>query len=63
MINFFKEIVWKQLAMLDQEVREEWQKVDVRDTNGLGRLPLSEVCGQREAEGGEESAAAGGGPA
>lgn len=50
---FFKELFGKQLAMLDQEVREEWQKVDVRDTNGLGgRLPFLKYVDREEMEGG-----------
>lgn len=52
--------------MLDQEVREEWQKVDIRDTNGLGvNCPfLKYVDSRRNGRWWtEESAADGDGPA
>lgn len=43
------------VAMLDQEVREEWQKVDVRDTSGLGGgCPFLKCVDREEMEGGGE---------
>lgn len=52
--------------MLDQEVREEWQKVDIRDTNGLGGSCPFLKCVDSRRNGRwwrGESAAAGSGPA
>lgn len=54
------------VAMLDQEVREEWQKVDIRDTNGLGGSCPFLKCVDSRRNGRwwrGESAAAGSGPA
>lgn len=64
--DFFLKNCLEAVAMLDQEVREEWQKVDIRDINGLGVSCPFLKCVDSRRNGRwwrEESASDGGGPA